>query len=210
MLLAVLCSAAPIDVARAQKPCPASLTVWPVRATNLAMMWKGTIDGPMAECITTEIAKTGPVVTHIWLYLDSGGGSLGVAENVIAELKRIRGTHRLFTIVSQGATCGSACVPVFLAGERRYGALSSIWLFHEVGAYEKNRMLTTDRDKTERVFQDYFLAAGVSEAWLYRLRPLIQHSNYWQTGHNLVDDKSGIITHPLENLVARGTERREF
>ena len=82
----------------------------------------------------------------------------------------------------------------------------------EVGhwTHRKDRPLTTDRIATERVFQDYFLAAGVSEVWLNRLRPLIQNADYWQTGQNLFDDKSGIITHPIENLVPRHTERQKY
>ena len=92
------------------------------------------------------------------------------------------------------------------------GALTSSWLFHEVGLWTDpaRRNLTTDREKTERVLQDYVLPVGVSETSLKRLRPLIQHSDYWQTGQNLWEDKSGIISHPIENLAPRSTERRIY
>jgi hypothetical protein len=54
------------------------------------------------------------------------------------------------------------------------------------------------------------MAAGVSESWLNRVRMMVQHSDYWQTGENLWEDKSGIITDPLDNLVPRGVERQRF
>jgi ATP-dependent protease ClpP protease subunit len=175
---------------RAENTCDASLAIAPDSVSILSMQWKGKIEGPMAACIMTAFAKvqSTPTVWRVSLALNSPGGDLRAAEEVVAALKHIRKTHQLSTIVWQGATCSSACVLVFLAGERRYGALSSIWLFHEVGQWtpEKNHPLTTNRTATERLFQDYFLAAGVSEAWLSKLRPLIQHADYWQTGPELI------------------------
>ena len=183
-----------------------------VRAEMLRLSWSGTITDPMSECILGEFEKAKSKTRRVVLNLDSKGGDLGAADRTIAALKKIRETHYLETMVSQGGTCGSACIPVFLAGERRWGALTSSWLFHEVGRWidPQRRNLTTDREKTERVFQEYFLPAGVSEAWLKRLRPLIQHSDYWQTGQNLWEDKSGVITHPIGNLTPRSTERRIY
>jgi hypothetical protein len=183
-----------------------------VRAEMLGLSWTGTITDPMSECILGEFEKAKAKTRRVVLNLDSRGGGLGAADRTIAALKKIRETHFLETMVSPGSTCGSACIPVFLAGERRWGALTSSWLLHEVGRWTDpaRRNLTTDREKTERVFQDYFLPAGVSETWLKRLRPLIQHSDYWQTGQNLWEDKSGIITHPIGNLVPRSTERRIY
>jgi hypothetical protein len=67
-----------------------------------------------------------------------------------------------------------------------------------------------DRAVTRRVFEQYFPEAGVSEGWLNRLRVLIQHSDYWQTGEDLWEDKSGIITDPLDNHAPRGTEQQRF
>ena len=60
------------------------------------------------------------------------------------------------------------------------------------------------------VLEQYFPEAGVSEGWLNRLRVVIQHSDYWQTGENLWEEKSGVITDPLDNHVARGTEQQRF
>jgi hypothetical protein len=168
----------------------------------------------MSECIWAEFEKARAQVTlrAVLLTLDSPGGYIPMMERTISVLRKVRKTHRLDTMVHRGKTCGSACIPVFLAGQRRRGALVSSWVFHEVGRWmdEEGKRLTTNRALTERVFEDYYLPAGVSEDWLKRLRPLIQHADYWQTGQNLWDDKSGIITHPIGNLSPRGTERRIY
>jgi hypothetical protein len=55
-----------------------------------------------------------------------------------------------------------------------------------------------------------FVAAGASVAWVNRLRLLIQNTDYWQTVQNLWDDKSGIITDPIDNLVPSRTERKKY
>lgn len=167
----------------------------------------------MGACIEAEFGKAAGAVRRVALSLDSEGGYLPQMERAVAVLKKIRKTHLLDTVVSHGKRCWSACVPVFLTGKNRYGALTSTWLFHEVGKWSNqhgHRSYTVDRTKTDRLFQDYFLPAGVSQAWLTRLYLLIPHSDYWQTGQNLWENKSGIITHPIDNLVPRGTERRIY
>ncbi|MES0403754.1 MAG: hypothetical protein ABUJ93_09655, partial [Hyphomicrobium sp.] len=35
------------------------------------------------------------------------------------------------TLIWRGATCASACIPIFLQGVRRWGALTSVWFFHK-------------------------------------------------------------------------------
>jgi hypothetical protein len=67
-----------------------------------------------------------------------------------------------------------------------------------------------DHALTERIFQEYYLRAGVCATWLDRLRPIIQHSDYRQTGQNFWENESGIITEPIGNPYARGTERQNY
>jgi hypothetical protein len=185
--------AQPIFFCAPRPPASGALAILPDSVSILSMQWKRKIEGPKAARIKTAFAKvqSTPIVWRVSLTLNSPGDNLPTGRKSSA-LKHIKKTHRLSTIVWQGAICGSACVLVSLAGERRYGALPSIWLFHEVGQWtpEKNYLLTTNQTATERLFQDYFLAAGVSEAWFSRLWPLIQHADYRQTGQNLLDDKS--------------------
>jgi hypothetical protein len=198
----------------AQISCDRSLSVFPKRpgAVSLYLKWTGAIVDPMSKCILTEFEKSKATLDSVFLQLDSPGGGLTDAEHTIAALKVIWRTHHLDTMVGPGGRCASACIAVFLAGERRYGALTSSWLFHEVSEWadKERKQRTIDRDATERMFQEYFLPAGVSPKWLNQLRPMIQHSDYWQTGENLWKDKSGIITKPIENLQARGTERQKY
>lgn len=204
----------PCDTARAEDPC-AEGNLKPsaaVQVNTLYLKWTGKIISPMSERLLTEFDKAKKRVKYVVLTLSSCGGSLKEAERVIAVLRSVRSTHTLQTVVDRGATCGSACVPVFLQGERRRAALTSSWLFHEVGrwtAKDKSR-LTANRSLTERTFQDYFLSAGVSETWLNQLRILVQHADYWQTGQNLWESGSGVIMDPIDNHVARGTERQMF
>jgi len=198
----------------AQVSCGRALSVFPNRpgAVSLYLKWEGEIVDPMSKCILAEFEKFRATVDGVYLKPDSPGGGLTDAEHTIAVLKVIRRTHHLDTSVGPGGKCASACIPVFLAGEHRYGALTSSWLFHEVSRWadKEGNERAINRDATERIFQDYFLPASVSAKWLNQLRPIIQHSDYWQTGEHLWKDKSGIITHPIENLQARGTERQKY
>lgn len=216
--LACLAGLALADDATATTPMPSAHALCgaqlqtSVIGDRLYLSWTGPIRDPMSECIWAEFEKAKAEVTTraVLLTLDSPGGNVPTMEQTISVLRKIRTTHHLDTMVGRGKTCGSACIPVFLAGKRRWGALTSSWLLHEVGRWigEMGKQLTTDRALTERVFEDYYLPSGVSKDWLERMRPLIQHADYWQTGQNLWEDKSGIITHPIDNLTPRGTERR--
>jgi len=53
-------------------------------------------------------------------------------ERVIEVLRQIKATHELETAVTQGDVCASMCVFIYVQGQKRYGALTSSWLFHEV------------------------------------------------------------------------------
>jgi hypothetical protein len=163
----------------------------------------------MRDELAHEFGQVKGRVKRVVLVLSSCGGSVSEAERVIEALKEIKKTHDLETRVEPGSLCASACIPIFLQGVRRSAALTSAWLFHEVtrrGAIDRTKK-RVDRAKTERVFVDYYLKAGVSEAWLNELRIMVQNSNYWQTGQNLWESKSGIITDPIDNHLPRATER---
>ena len=136
-------------------------------------------------------------------------------EEVVKILDLIKWTHRVNTRVEPGNTCGSACVFVFLSGKRRHGALTSSWLFHEAwsvvaGAGESIEIRSSSA-WTAQALDKYFLPAGVSKKWLARLRRRISGgSDYWQTGRDLWESKSGIITEPIENLRRRDQHRMYF
>ena len=178
----------------------------------LYLQWRGEISSKFYRSIAFEIERWKSRVRKVLLELSSCGGDGGNMERSIRLLKHIKRTHRLETIVDRGEKCGSACVFIFLQGQRRWGALTSSWLFHEASYWHDRRMrqIRVDRAQTGRVLEQYFPEAGVSEGWLNRLRVVIQHSDYWQTGENLWKDKSGIITDPLDNHAPRGTEQQQF
>jgi hypothetical protein len=179
---------------------------------TLFLQWSGAIEAPMHERIAAEFDTAKRSLKEVILALSSCGGSMRELDEVTKVLRRIREKHRLATWVGPGSVCASACVPLFLQGQRRSGALTSSWLFHEVGSVSARdgSRVRVDRARTEMIYQDYFRAAGVSEAWLNQLRMRVQHANYWQTGENLWEEKSGIITHPIENLQPRGSEESRY
>jgi len=201
------------SAASAEDPCARTDLQTSTGRTNVVQFkWVGQISTPMRDQLWTEFNKAKARVKHVVLVLSSCGGSIAEAERVIEILQEIKKTHQLETRVEPGSLCASACIPIFLQGVRRRAALTSAWLFHEVTRSDalhrtKKRV---DRTRTERVFEDYYLKAGVSETWLNQMRLMVQNSNYWQTGQNLWESKSGIITDPIENHMPRATERQKY
>src|SRR5262245_781779 len=200
--------------ARADDPCARTdlQTSVSARTNTVQFKWIGQINSPMRDELSHEFSQAKGRIKKVVLVLSSCGGSVSEAEGVIEALKEIKKTHDLETRVEPGSVCASTCIPIFLQGVRRKAALTSAWLFHEVtrrGAIDRTKK-RVDRARTERVFVDYYLKAGVSEAWLNELRIMVQNSNYWQTGQNLWESKSGIITDPIDNHLPRATERLKY
>jgi hypothetical protein len=124
---------------------------------------------------------------------------------VIEVLRQIKSTHELETVVAQGDVCASMCVFIYVQGQKRFGALTSSWLFHEVSHMDPITRQTTklDRAAWERLVDTYLRPAGVSDAWIADLKPRTVQSDYWQTGSDLIKSNSGIIHEPLANQTAR-------
>jgi hypothetical protein len=124
---------------------------------------------------------------------------------VIEVLRQIKKTHELQTVVGHGQTCGSMCVFIYLQGQKRVGALSSTWLFHEVSHTDpvSKKIDRLDRPHWERLVEKYFRPAGVSDPWIAHMKPYTVTSDYWQTGADLVNAKSGIIHEALGNQMPR-------
>lgn len=180
-----------------------ALKVIPAEASPdaIVMEWNGGIARPMAEQIRSAFREHQGRGSRVVFRINSGGGSVAEGERVIDVLREIRRTHRLETVVERGARCGSMCVFVYLQGEHRIAALSSLWLFHEVSLHDPNtRQITRlDRPAWERLVNTYFGPAGVSEDWTERMKPLTVKSDYWQTGSDLAKDRSGIFHAVLGN-----------
>ena len=142
----------------------------------------------------------------VMLILSSCGGKADAMDKAIVVLRRIRQTHALFTIVQNGAMCGSACIPIFLQGTHRFGAPASVWLLHHssgVAADGDTVAYLANPTVTERTFKEYFVPAGVSKRWLKKVRAKIKSGDYWQTGRDLWESKSGVLTTQLQDLEKR-------
>lgn len=177
----------------------------------IAMTWDGPVARPMADEIRTTFAANKARARRVIFRISSGGGSVAEGERVIEVLRDIRRTHQLETVVERGQRCGSMCVFIYLQGERRVAALSSLWLFHEVSHHDPDTKQITrlDRPAWERLVGLYFAPAGVSMEWTERMKPMTIKSDYWQTGADLFNDKSGIfhvaLSNQRERLIAERT-----
>ena len=170
-------------------------TVW--------IAWTGEVVPGMADYLHRVFLKYGLVSNRVVVTLDSPGGAVDEGERVIKALQEIKQTHRLITVVLNGSTCASMCVPIYLQGEERFAAPVSIWLFHEAAEAGKNGTVRTDPKETLRLFKQYFVPAGVSLEWLNSILPSIRQANLWMTGEDLITHHTGIITDPLDSRTVR-------
>jgi hypothetical protein len=165
------------------------------RADSVVLVWTGRVEAGMADAIAKAFDQHKATTRRVLLTIDSGGGSVNEGRRVIDVLKRIRDTHQLDTYVKPGSRCGSMCVPIYLQGQTRYAATSSLWLFHEVSIRDlKTKQITKlDRPAFQQLVDDYFIPAGVSKDWLADMMPKTEGADYWRTGEALIREKSNII-----------------
>lgn len=174
------------------------------RDRTLTMRWRGEITSGTVKEVSAAFAAWRDKTDLVVLSLNSPGGTVSEGEGVIALLKEIKKTHKLYTYVGRGDKCASLCVALFLQGQRRFGARASVWQFHEVGIFNARGELTMLKpEATETIFAKYYVAEGVSEKWLNTLRSEIKGNNVWKTGDELIKSGSNIITIPLDNIDKR-------
>src|SRR5262249_12313958 len=145
----------------------------------------------------------GTALNRVVLFLDSAGGRVDDGDRLIEVLNEIKLRHQLITVVPHGKLCASMCIPIFLQGEDRLAAPASIWLFHEAAQRQANGILRTDTAETWRLFRKYYAPAGVPTRWLKSIAPMIEETDLWQTGGDLISAKSGIILHSLGHRTVR-------
>lgn len=204
--LAAMCHAASASDVGTLKLMPAETV-----PGAIVMQWDGGIARPMADVIRAAFKDHLGRGSRVVFRINSDGGSVAEGERVIDVLREIRRTHRLETVVERGSRCGSMCVFVYLQGEHRVAALSSLWLFHEVSLHDPNtRQITRlDRPAWERLVATYFGPAGVSEEWTERMKPRTVKSDFWQTGSDLANEGAGIFHAVLGNQRERLIAERE-
>jgi ATP-dependent protease ClpP protease subunit len=173
--------------------------------TTTMLFWSGPVIATMPALIRAAYLEARDRTQRFVLVLNSGGGSVLAGEQTIAVLREIRATHRLDTEVRNGRICGSMCVFIYLQGQSRTAAPASAWLFHEItrAVPGGGKPPVIDRAALERLIGTYYPPAGVSAAWTEAMKPHTINSDYWLTGRELVEARSGVATDLMSNTQAR-------
>ena len=136
-----------------------------VRDGVLSLRWEGRIERQMYAEIAAEFHQYRRMSKTVSLSLKSCGGNSRSMEAAINLLTYIKATHSLTTVVDRGSVCGSACVPIFLAGHRRVGALASLWFFHPGQSPQRGAAVPTrelEANFTDSMINRYFVPAGLT------------------------------------------------
>jgi hypothetical protein len=210
VLLLLVLLASPWTPAAAADDCaegrlrPATIAA----SDKLVLRWNGKVNRKMADAIDAAFEANKRRVNSVELLLHSCGGGIDDMASTIAVLRHIKETHALITVVDQGATCASACIPIFLASDNRRAALSSLWFFHRSwrkqlsGGVDAVQTGTAGKTSVSAFHDRYYVPAGVSRPWLDKLRNVIENTGgYWQTGRDLWESKSGMITETIGDVL---------
>lgn len=171
----------------------------PADERTVILKWRGEIAPPMQAKLAEAFKEHRGRTERFVLSLSSPGGSVGHGGAVIRQLREIRRTHRLETVVEGSGTCASMCVPIYLQGATRRATPRSRWMFHEVSLRdavtdEKQDTSPADRKRrTDKLFEDYFRPAGVPDGWIAEMRTSMQKGDVWRTGDQLMKQNAGII-----------------
>ena len=177
-----------------------TLSVSEDQATDTVYLsWRGRIDAPM-EARLREAFEKHRNARNFVLALASPGGAIDHGSRVARLLQQVRDTHNLTTRVDADKPCASMCVPVYLQGGRRTAAADARFMFHEVSFREEvtDEAVAVPQSATEtatdRLFSRFFVPAGVSQAWIKKVRAEMAGGNdVWLTGQQLVTDDAGIV-----------------
>lgn len=174
------------------------------------IMWSGRIQKPMAQQLSQTIETWhGKALNGFELVLNSRGGKMREGRKVINILRKLKTTRRLNTAVHPGTICGSSCIPIYLQGQERAAGAATLWLLHEVGRSDpKTRKLIALRPKkTQFYFREYFMPAGVPQAWIDMISKKIRGRDVWWTGVQIYQSGSNIITRRLKSSRKRKLHR---
>ena len=209
IIAALMCALAVLAAfpAQAGDACgPGHLRKLEVRRNTLELRWEGSIAQQMAADIAAEFDRHKRHVSKVSLSLHSCGGAMHDMQRTIAMLEQIKATHELATVVDRGDLCGSACVPIFLTGTRRVAALTSSFFFHPVVVRKEDPGMPDTglrSQQTDEVIRRYFAQPGVSNDWIQFLRRTLRTHDLWQSGRDLWESNSGMLTEMLDNLAPR-------
>jgi hypothetical protein len=167
----------------------------------LVMVWKGAVQKGISEQIRAAFEQNKDEITAVELRLDSTGGSVAEGERVIGVLQDIKRTHKLITTVGPGKRCASMCVFIYAQGQRRFAAPASLWLFHEVSHFNKDRtrIVALNRAAWLGLIERYLVPAGVDSDWIDKLTERAVKTDVWESGSDLLRDGSNLVQRPLSD-----------
>jgi ATP-dependent protease ClpP protease subunit len=173
------------------------------RPGEVVLRWRGLIEAPLAARLDEAYRAHAGGTRRFVIALHSPGGTLEHGREVIGVIRRMQRTHLVDTVVEDRRACGSMCVPVYLAGQRRTAAPRARFMFHEVsfrdslsGKIEQVPKEAIGR-ATDQFFERYLKPAGLDQRWLADLREAIRGRNVWRTAEELIEQRSGVV-HELE------------
>jgi ATP-dependent protease ClpP protease subunit len=152
----------------------------------------GTISYPMSGEVASFLAKL-PARVPLMLHLNSQGGSVQEGRKIIALLQAEKAQRQVWTLVRNGETCGSMCVPLFMQGSRRLSAETAAFMFHGATTGYTN---VPEAAKTQEIIE-IMTDAGASKAWFEELKKtgvFTLPGEYWISAKSLVDEGSQVIT----------------
>ncbi|MBL4647124.1 MAG: ATP-dependent Clp protease proteolytic subunit [Rhizobiales bacterium] len=169
-------------------------------AGSMAIEYEGAIVFPLAENLLEiwKVVERQDAVTTIILNLNSKGGLISHGEKVISLLSAIRQSPKtLITLVENGHTCASMCIPIYVQGERRIAFPASSWMLHGARKWHSN---VPNVKETRRVF-DHLRERDITPAFLDRFFANGYHKQpgeLWLSGRELFS-QSNIILKLLPN-----------
>lgn len=173
------------------------------KGDDVVLRWRGEIEAPLASRLEEAFRAHAGSARRFVIALHSPGGSLEHGRDVIRLIRRMQETHAVDTLVEDGRTCASMCVPVYLAGRHRTAAPRARFMFHEVSYRDSfsGKVEAVPKDSigraTDLFFERYLKPAGLDRRWLAELREAVRGSEAWFTAEELLARRTGVV-HELE------------
>jgi ATP-dependent protease ClpP protease subunit len=165
----------------------------------VVLAWPHAVEAPMAQRFADAFGRWKGETDHFIIDLNSPGGAIVEGRLVIAEIEKIRKTHKLDTYVGAAANCLSMCVPIYLAGDTRTAAKDARFMFHEPSSYDLvtdervNKPGFEQKMTSERFFERYFVNSEMNPEWRDKLHEAWKGRDLWFTAEELVAQGSGVV-----------------
>lgn len=165
----------------------------------VVFQWSYAVLAPMAQRFSDAFDAWSDRADRIVIVLNSPGGSVAEGGAVIAQIERMKRTHRVDTRVGRFGVCASMCVPIYLRGEKRTAAASARFMFHEPSTVDA---LTDEeveipafeqRMDAERLFKRYFENSGMNAAFAAKLKVEMAQGDVWFTSRELLAEDANVI-----------------